>query len=156
LPQNTGPANVYYNTLSALTPLLIIIGVRLHRPAKARLWYLLAAGQGMWAVGDIVYGVNRFVLDRNPWPSESDAVYVLGYPVMAAALLVLIRGRTTGRDRAGLIDASIIATGLTLLVWVFIMRETMAVDDSVLGRLTSMAYPIGDVALLALLARLVI
>jgi diguanylate cyclase (GGDEF)-like protein len=156
LPQNTGLANVYYNALSVLTPLLIIIGVRLHRPAKARLWYLLAAGQGIWAVGDIVYGVNRFILDRNPWPSESDAVYVLGYPVMAAALLVLIRGRTTGRDRAGLIDASIIATGLTLLVWVFIMRETMAADDTVLGRLTSMAYPIGDVLLLALLARLVI
>jgi diguanylate cyclase (GGDEF)-like protein len=156
LPQDTGLSNIYYDALSASIPLLIVVGVRLHRPAKARLWYLLAAGQGTWAIGDVVYGVNRFVLDRDPWPSEADVVYLLGYPVMAAALLVLIRGRTTGRDRAGLIDASIIATGLTLVVWVFIMRETMAADDSVLGRLTSMAYPIGDIALLALLARLII
>jgi diguanylate cyclase (GGDEF)-like protein len=156
VPPDTGPSSLYYNVMSTTSALMIILGVRMHRPVKSRIWYLLAAGQGMWALGDIVYGVNKYVLGRDPWPSEADAVYLSGYIVMAAALFVLIRGRTSGRDRAGLIDAGIIATGLTLVVWTFVMREGWAADDTVLGRLTSMAYPVGDVLLLAMLARLVI
>jgi hypothetical protein len=33
--------------------------------------------------------------------------------------MLLIRGRSPGKDRASLIDATIIATGLGLLSWVF-------------------------------------
>jgi diguanylate cyclase (GGDEF)-like protein len=156
VPANTGPANAYYDAMSIITTLMIIIGIRLHRPVKARLWYLLAAGQGMWALGDIIYGVNEFVLDRHLYPSESDVAYLLGYPLMAAALFVLIRGRTSGRDRAGLIDASIVATGLTLVVWTYVMRLGWAEDVAVIERLASMAYPVGDVMLLTMLARLII
>jgi diguanylate cyclase (GGDEF)-like protein len=158
LPQNTIWSNVYYNVLSASSAVMITVGVRLHRPVKARLWYLFAAGQGLWAVGDVVYTVNEFGLGRHNWPAESDAIYIAGYAAMAAALFVLIRGRTSGRDRAGLIDASIIATGLTLVVWTFIMRDTLTLtaDGSVLKRLASMSYPIGDTLLLAMLGRLVI
>jgi hypothetical protein len=38
----------------------------------------------------------------------------------------LIRGRISGRDRAGLIDAAIIATGLGLLSWTFLMKPIAA------------------------------
>jgi diguanylate cyclase (GGDEF)-like protein len=155
-PLTPGQMSVYYDVLSVSSAMMIVVGVRLQRPARPRFWYLLAAGQGMWALGDIVYSVNEFVLDRHLWPSESDAVYMVGYVVMASALLVLIRGRTSGSDRAGLIDAGIIATGLTLVVWTFVMRETLTPDSPVLDRLASMSYPIGDVVLLALIGRLLI
>lgn len=156
VPQNTGASAVYYSVISTTSALMIVVGVRTHRPTKPLIWYLLAAGQGVWALGDVVEGLNKFVFGRDPWPSESDAVYLSGYVVMAAALFVLIRGRTPGRDRAGLIDAAIIATGLTLVVWTFIMRENWAADDTVIGRLTSLSYPVGDILLLAMLARLII
>lgn len=156
VPQDSVPSNIYYDILAVVSALTIAVGVRLHRPARALLWYLFSAGQLLWALGDICYGVIKFVFDREPFPSGADIVYLAGYPVMAAALFVLIRGRTSGRDRAGLIDASIIATGLTLVVWTFIMREIPNADDSLLGRLTSMLYIIGDVLLLSMIGRLVI
>jgi hypothetical protein len=67
----------------------------------------------------------------------------------------LIRGRISGRDRAGLIDAAIIATGLGLLSWTFLMKP-IAADPSLSlpERLISLAYPLADVLLLAMAARL--
>jgi diguanylate cyclase (GGDEF)-like protein len=92
---------------------------------------------------------------RAPSPSVADGFYLAGYPVLAVGLLILIRGRISGRDRAGLIDAAIIATGLGLLSWTFLMKP-IAVDPSLSlqERLISLAYPLGDVLLLALAARL--
>jgi diguanylate cyclase (GGDEF)-like protein len=71
--------------------------------------------------------------------------------------VLLIRARTPGRDRASLIDATIIATGLGLLSWVFLMKPA-ATDStlSVVGRVISIAYPAADVLLLALVARLLV
>ena len=50
----------------------------------------------------------------------------------------------------------IIAAGLGLLSWTFLMRP-IAADDSLdlTGQLVSLAYPLADVVLLAMLARLV-
>jgi hypothetical protein len=75
---------------------------------------------------------------------------------LATGLVLLIRARTPGRDRASLIDATI-ATGLGLLSWVFLMKPA-ATDSTltVLGRVISIAYPAADVLLLALVARLLV
>jgi diguanylate cyclase len=81
------------------------------------IWWCFAAGQLLFVVGDVLYAVIDQVLHQSPFPSVADVFYVGGYPVLAVGLLVLIRGRISGRDRAGLIDAAIIATGLGLLSW---------------------------------------
>src|SRR5206468_328840 len=62
---------------------------------------------------------------------------------------------TRGRDLGGLLDAMIIAAGLGLLSWTFLMRPITA-DESLglTGQLVSLAYPLADVVLLAMLARL--
>ena len=83
-------------------------------------------------------------------PSAADGFYLAGYVPLAVGLLLLIRARTPGRDRASLIDAAIIATGLGLLSWVFLMKPA-ATDSSltVVGRIIAIAYPAADVLLLA-------
>jgi hypothetical protein len=103
----------------------------------------------------VLYAVIDLVLHQSPFPSVADGFYLGGYPVLAMGLLVLIRGRISGRDRAGLIDVAIIATGLGLLSWIFLMKP-IAADPSLSlpERLISLAYPLGDVLLLAMAARL--
>jgi diguanylate cyclase (GGDEF)-like protein/PAS domain S-box-containing protein len=65
-----------------------------------------------------------------------------------------VRARTPGRDRASLIDALLITTALGLLSWVFLMVPYVHEADLTLPeRLVSVAYPLGDVLLLAMLAR---
>jgi signal transduction histidine kinase len=69
--------------------------------------------------------------------------------------LLLIRGRAPGRDTASLIDATIITTGIGMLSWVFLIGPYVRLPDlSVLERLVSIAYPLGDVLLLAVAVRL--
>jgi diguanylate cyclase (GGDEF)-like protein len=144
-----------YNAGGLASAIAVVVGTRLNRPTKPVMWYLFAAATALWSVGDMVYAFNLYVLERETFPAASDAIYLPGYVLYAAGLFVLIRGRTPGRDRAGLLDASIIATGLTLVTWTFVMRPT-ATDDTitVLPRLVSLAYPMGDVLLIAMAARL--
>ncbi|NJC74333.1 GGDEF domain-containing protein, partial [Planosporangium thailandense] len=136
------------------TVIAVVVGVRLHRPARPVLWYLLAVGQSAMTVGDGMFDYFKFVAHINPYPSPADLSYLMYYPMTAAGLFVLIRSRTAGRDRAGLLDAAVIATGMGLLSWVFLMQP-LAADStrSVLTRFVDLAYPAGDVLMVAMLAR---
>jgi diguanylate cyclase (GGDEF)-like protein/PAS domain S-box-containing protein len=69
----------------------------------------------------------------------------------------MVRERSNGRDRASVIDASIITASVGLVAWVFLIAPYVrSADLGVLERLTSIAYPLGDVALLAIAVRLAV
>ena len=133
-----------------------MVGVRWHRPLRRTSWWLIAAAQALFVAGDALFSVNDLILGIEPFPSLADALYLPGSPVLTAGLALLALSRSTGRcDWAGLTDAAIIAIGLGLLSWVLVMVPYF--DDPSLGLvelLASLAYPVGDVLLLALAARL--
>lgn len=59
----------------------LLVGVRLHRPRRPGLWWLLAAGVFCIAVGDVVSALyDRLLQDPAPFPSLADAVYLAGCP----------------------------------------------------------------------------
>jgi diguanylate cyclase (GGDEF)-like protein len=154
LPENGLAANLAYNVIGLASGLLILLAVRLHRPVRPGMWYWFGAGQITWVAGDLTYEYYEFVLHRQPYPSAADVFYLCAYPMLIAGLLVLLRGRSR-RDLAGLIDAAIVATGLGLVFWVFVIQPIAAESDaSAVERTVSVAYPVADALLLALLARL--
>jgi len=133
----------------------IVVGaVRNRAPARST-WLLLAAGNLLFVVGDFLFSFYERLWDEIPFPSAADALYLVGYVPQAAGLILLVRHRTPGKDRAALTDAAIIASGLSLLSWVFLIQPA-ATDDSLstLGRVITVAYPAADILLLVLLARL--
>jgi diguanylate cyclase (GGDEF)-like protein len=147
--------SIVYDLVGLSAVAAILLGVRLHRPARHGIWYGLVAGLAVFVAGDVVYSVYVYALHQEPFPSPADGLYLASYPLLAAALLVMIRSRTGGRDRAGLVDALIITTGLGLLAWTFLMRPIASDASLALGsRLVSLAYPLADVLLLAVVARL--
>jgi diguanylate cyclase (GGDEF)-like protein len=154
LPAGSLTQNLVYNVVGIAFGFGILAGVRLHRPARRALWYWFAAGQFASAAGDVVWEIYAYGLRQEPFPSLADAFYLGSYPLLAVGLVLLVRDRR-GRDVAGLIDAAIVATGLGLVFWVFILHP-IAIGEagSVLERAISTAYPVADVLLLALLARL--
>ena len=79
------------------------------------------------------------------------------YPIAAAGLVLLIRRRTGGRDRGSLLDALSVTTALALLSWIFLI-DPYVQDPGLtwLERATSIAYPLGDILIMATLARLLI
>jgi diguanylate cyclase (GGDEF)-like protein len=156
LPHHTPLSAVLDNAGGFACVVAILAGVRIHRPVRRAPWYLFAAAQACSGVGDVFWWVYAEVLKTEPFPSVADVFYLVSYPLFAAGLFLLVRGRTRGRDLGGLLDAMIIAAGLGLLSWTFLMRP-IAADDSLdlTGQLVSLANPLADVVLLAMLARLV-
>jgi signal transduction histidine kinase len=152
-----GPGAVLNVVVGASAVAAILLGLRWHRPPHRLAWWLIAAAQALFAVGDALFSVNDLVLHIQPFPSLADALYLPGYPALAAGLALLALSRSTGRRRdwAGLADAAIIALGFGLLSWVLVMVPYF--QDPSLGLVelvVSLAYPVGDVLLLALAARL--
>jgi diguanylate cyclase (GGDEF)-like protein/PAS domain S-box-containing protein len=136
----------------------IVVGVRLNRPETPIAWYMLAAGVATLIIGDNLYTFRSMTQpDATLFPSYVDVVYLAMYPLLIAGLALLVHRRTAGRDRVGIIDAAIITVGIGLVSYVLLIAPYVRIEDlSTLERLVSMAYPIGDVALLATAARLAV
>ncbi|MCW2748715.1 MAG: hypothetical protein JWP10_1857, partial [Nocardioidaceae bacterium] len=133
----------------------ILVGVRLHKPRNTTAWYLMAVGLFSWTVADATYNWYRDVLEVNPFPSVADVFYLAAYPILAAAIGVLIHHRRQGRDIAGIVDSAIVIVSMGLLSWVFLANPILDGDEPWSSRLVSVAYPVGDILLLAMLVRLV-
>jgi len=134
-----------------------VTGVRRNRPRKPLAWYLLATAELTFIAGDTSYNVLTQVMRQdNPFPSVADLFYLLTYVFIAAGVFLIIRARSSSRDLPSLIDAVIITTGLGLLSWVYLIVPNFQADGlDWLQRAVSVAYPVGDVMILAMLARLV-
>ncbi len=72
-------------------------------------------------------------------------------------LLLLVRRRNPRSNRNTLIDAAILTLGLSLLSWMLLIAPYLR--DPTLGllpKLVSVAYPLGDIILLAAAIRLIL
>jgi signal transduction histidine kinase len=151
------PKAVLYIAVSASAALAVSMGALRYRPPGVGAWWLLAAGQGLFVLGDVLFTVNELVLHIEPFPSLADILYLAGYPAMAGGLALLLRRRSTRRDRPALLDAAIIATGFGLITWVLVMVPYFRDPElTMLERVASLAYPVADILLLALAAALAV
>src|SRR5215207_5935150 len=143
--------------LLGLSPVLAIAaGVWLYRPRSVAPWGWFAVGFVLFWFGDLYTYSYPLLLDRDvPFPSPGDAAYVLVYPVLMAGLLLLIRRRSDHGDRGGVIDGLILTVGLSLPQWIALMAPYLHDNElSTVAKLVSIAYPLGDVLLLAAAIRL--
>jgi Signal transduction histidine kinase len=139
-PFNDGPV---FNAIGLSAAAAIIAGVRLHRPSSKAAWYLIALGMALFVAGDVLtYNYQRFFGRAVPFPSIADVFYLGTFPAVVAGLLLLVRRQNRGGDRTSLIDSSIIATGLGLLSWVFLMAPYAHAHLSLGVKLTSLTYPL--------------
>ena len=71
--------------------------------------------------------------------------------------MLLVRRRNPAGDRAAIIDSLILTVGFALLSWVFLVAPNIHLSGlTLLAKLVSVAYPLGDILLLAALIRLAV
>jgi diguanylate cyclase (GGDEF)-like protein len=132
----------------------IAAGVRLHRLPRPLPWLLLAGGQLAFTLGDALWDLYDYVLPSTPSPSPADILYVSAYPLLAAGLALLGRRRASG-DASGVIDAAIITIGAAVVSWVFLIWPVFGdAGLRTVERVVTVAYPAGDLLLLAMAVRL--
>jgi PAS domain S-box-containing protein len=145
-----------FNVLGLSSAAAILVAVRVHRPARRLPWVLFALGQTLFVAGDIItYNYDKLFGTAIPFPSVGDVAYLAVYPCLIVGILVLTRRRTPRRDRDSLIDSLIITIGAGVLSWEFLIAP-YAHDRSLtwLVKTTSIAYPLMDLLLLAVVVRL--
>lgn len=142
--------NALYSVLTLLAVTAILVGIRVHRPVSRAPWLLFAAGQLLWAFGDAVE-VGYEQLGRElPYPSWADVAYLAAYPVLALGLGLMIISRDRRPDRTRMLDALIVTTGLSLVIWLMIIVPILVTDSgSGSAMVVSVAYPVGDLVLLS-------
>jgi diguanylate cyclase (GGDEF)-like protein/PAS domain S-box-containing protein len=136
----------------------MVVGVVDNRPAHRIAWLLLILGVSTFASGDVTYDVlTKFLHEQNPFPSLADVFYLATYFLLASGLTTMVRTRRRRDGESGaLLDALIITSGLGVLSWIYLIQPYVhATDMTLLAKLTSVAYPLGDILLLCVLARLV-
>ena len=157
VPPFAGSGPVF--NLLGLSPLVaIVIGVRRYGRASAAPWCWFALGFLLFWLGDLyTYSYPRLTGTEVPFPSLGDAFYVIVYPALMMGLLILVRRRNPERDRAGAIDSLIITLGLALISWIALIQPSLHDEElSTVAKLVSIAYPIGDILLLAAAIRLAV
>ncbi|KQX50124.1 aminotransferase class I/II [Streptomyces sp. Root66D1] len=136
----------------------ILVGIRLHKPSRRWPWLVLAAANLTFVGGDTAYNaLEAFFGQTRPFPSVADALYLATYPLFAVGLFGFIRYRAVGRDLGVVLDALILTSGLALLSWVYLITPLARSEEmSWTEKAISIAYPLGDVLMLAMLARLLV
>src|SRR6266498_1083788 len=149
------PRLLLYQGVSASAVVALVVGVRRHRPSNPTPWYLLIAGQAIYLVADLTFSTLHDLLHSTAFPSPADLLYLGHYPLVIVAVLQLARSRSRGSDRESLIDGSIIAIGVGVLSLVFLIEPAVAATEQpLLTRSAAAAYPIMDMLVLAVAARL--
>ncbi|GIE74494.1 hypothetical protein Aph02nite_04440 [Actinoplanes philippinensis] len=133
---------------------LLVGAHRLPRPERLP-WWLFAAGVFSNSTGIAVASVSEAWYGLVDLPTPADPFFLGLYPACAAALAVLIRRRDPRSDWPALVDAATITTGFGLLAWVYVIAPVNLGDPmDRLAHATEVAYPIGDLLLIAMTSRL--
>ena len=152
------------NVAQFVGPLLVIPWCFMGKPLNgasrlpaAQRWVpvLLGLGALCEAMGQVIYTIYQQVLHYAtvPFPSIADAVYLWAYPFMLLGILFLSGRRLPGASGIRvLLDGLMVMTAVFTFSWYFILGPTIAQSGGTpLSTVVGLAYPLGDLVLIACL-----
>src|SRR5215471_15800917 len=118
--------------------------------AERAAWFFIGAALLATTCGDVLYD---FWYDGNPpFPSAADVGYLAFYPLLYVGIVLLLRRRVSTFSTSLWLDGLVAAAAAGALAGSVLVEVVVnSTQGSRLVVLTNMAYPVGDVLLLALL-----
>jgi diguanylate cyclase (GGDEF)-like protein/PAS domain S-box-containing protein len=105
------------------------------------------------AAGIALIGAGQALAVRTPdIPSYGDVLRLAAYPVAAAAVIAFQRDRVR-RDRASLLDSLVVTVAAAQAGWLVIVEPALHHGDLAVV-ITNVAYPLGDLLVIGVIARL--
>ncbi len=136
----------------------VIVVMRAIRVPRARLaWSLLGGGMTSYAAATFYYSVHLQAMDSIAYPSLSDGLWVLFYPLSIAGVLVLAGSQLRQRQAIGPraatpVDGLIVGLTISALPAAFALStitDTAGLQPAAV--ITNVAYPVGDLIVLCLI-----
>lgn len=145
------PNSLAYLAIAGLGLFMSVLGARLARGGRRKVWVAIAVGQTFYILGDVLWVLFESVLHIEPFPSVADLAYLSWYPMVALGLMFLAREQYRA-GRAAMLDAAIISTGLAVLITEFlVIPVAFGEGNQPLSQLVAAAYPAGDLLMLSVL-----
>jgi diguanylate cyclase (GGDEF)-like protein len=116
-------------------------------------WIALTVALVLFAIGNLVWTTIVQFMDPVPYPSAQDAFFLPFYPVAYLGVVLLVREAFPRRgSRAIWLDGIIAALGVAALEATFVIAYVSHhnVADGRFAIATNIAYPIGDLVLVAM------
>jgi diguanylate cyclase (GGDEF)-like protein len=119
-------------------------------------WLLIGASLLAWGAGEVYWSLYIEGNPAAPYPSPADIGYIAFYPLAYAGLAMLVRARAEEINWRLWMDGAIAALGTaalgTAFVFDFVASKTSGTSLEVA---TTLAYPLGDIAMIALVVGVV-
>ncbi|MEA2396463.1 MAG: hypothetical protein QOK25_19 [Thermoleophilaceae bacterium] len=115
-------------------------------------WALIGLGMTSWAAGNVYYSIFLINVDPLPIPSVADGLWLGIYPPVYIALVLLARRRVHKTDAGLWLDGVIAALAVSSVCGAVVVQAVLTgvKGSSLPTLLTNLAYPVGDLVLLAL------
>ncbi|HEY1834177.1 MAG TPA: EAL domain-containing protein [Solirubrobacteraceae bacterium] len=120
-------------------------------PRERLAWLLLAVGIAGFTAGDIYHAVALEHTTHSPFPSPSDAGYLLLYPCAFGMLMRLAGSHVRHLHKSIWLDGAICGLAIAALGSALVLEPVIhSTHGSFAAVATNLAYPLGDVALIML------
>ena len=158
VPESRESKLLLYNGTGLASIVVVLYGVRRNKPAQRASWYWFAGGLGSFLIADVCYYVLELVsTDGPPFPSIADVFYLAMYPLVIVGLLKMHRSVSTDKADSSFVVAAIVGVAMVGALWILFVDTVIAgAEHSDAALITQLAYPLMDVALIAVAARLVV
>lgn len=147
----------FFNLYQAIPPLFagvagMVLGLTATQLTKARRvgWFCVGAGCTSFAVGQSTwFYLESFRGIEVPFPSWADAGYLGMVPFMFTGVLLLVNSGQVANKVRQFMDSAIVVSAFASLSWYFLIRPNWNnADTDLVGKLVSVAYPLGDIAIM--------
>ncbi len=114
-------------------------------------WLLMGVGLLAWAGGDITWFTVHANDPSPPYPSVSDLLYLVFYPMSYAALVLVARSRTDSFRSSLWLDGAIAGLTVAALIATLAFQPIVDATSGTPAEIAvNLAYPVGDLMLLGL------
>jgi PAS domain S-box-containing protein len=136
-----------------LTASALCIARGFGRSSHRRVALVMGGACFSWATGDMVLTLESLGGATPPNPSLADAFYLGFFPIALVAVVLFVRGEIKRGDRPNWLDGAIAALGMAALCTGFAFHGLEHLfQGASLGAATKIAYPVGDLLLLGIVA----
>jgi two-component system, cell cycle response regulator len=145
--------------LSVIVPALagLALGARALLLGRERTgWMLVGLSLVAWGAGSAYYSAVLWTADPMPFPSPADALWLAVYPLAYAGLARLARARSESSSQVSWLDGVIGGLAVAAVGAAVAFGQIVAsTGGSTFAIATNLAYPLGDLVLIALAVGLV-
>ena len=140
---------VYCGATVGAGAMCLLRGIAVRKERLA--WLLMGAGLLSWGAGDITWTLLLADDPSPPYPSISDVLYLIFYPASYASLLLVARSRAESFRSSLWLDGAIAALTVAAVIATLAFQPIVdATSGSPTQIAVNLAYPVGDLLLMAL------